>query len=449
VLTHAPTPKNPSIERRPTTYGGLVDAACLAVKEAVLLPRTGTITVDEAWPELLGYQRFVRTCGIHLRLLTRFQLDVTPEQRRLIDQLIAVPLREAGPSSWMRAAQTLGAAHDLFTTHLDPQQQPRTAEIEDLLTPSSVLVPMHTITSLLLDAVDAGTHLVDATVEAQRALSPRPVAYPQLRALRNWTRGVRPYAKAAHLDVSALVAGDGHSAISRLEPAPLVQVSPLAGSEFDSTLDALRILRQLTIAQAKGKLAASPTSLRDLAVLGAAASSPTLSWLPDPRTNLERLQRAQARDLLETSHAAWNRAAADLTESILGLTRAPREYATAIAKIGDPEGLAPSVRVACISALPRLGQDAAGAIGELASRNALVERRREPGHLSMVWRPLTPAAAEELANRFRTAASHSETTALTLRRGLATPTAVQRSAIEPLDRPAPRHELELSRTVRR
>jgi hypothetical protein len=258
---------------------------------------------------------------------------------------------------------------------------------------------------------------------------------------------VRPYAKAAHLDVSALAGGDQRSAISRLEPASVLQVGRPAGSDFDSSLDALRMLRQLTFAQARGTVNASPMSLRDLAYLGAAVSRPEVSWLRDPLTNLERLQRAQAQDLLETSQTAWNRAAADLTESILGLTRAPHEYATAIAKIGDIESLAPSVRAACISVLPRLGTDAADAIGNLAARNALVEKRREPGLLPMVWRPLTPSAADELASRFRTAAANSETAALTLRRSYATPTPVQRRPSEPIVRPAPRREAELSRKV--
>ena len=216
---------------------------------------------------------------------------MTPEQRHLIDRLTALPLRDAGPSAWMRAAQILGAAHDLLATHLDANHLPRTPEIQDLVTPTAVLAPAHSISALLLDAVNAGTHLVDTTIEAQRTLSPRPVSYSQLKALRHWTARVRPYVKAAHLDLSAL-AGDHSSAISNLEPAPALQLGQPEGSVFDSTLDALRVLRQLTFAQANGTIAASPMSLRDLATLGAAASRPNVSWLPEAQTNLDRLKRA-------------------------------------------------------------------------------------------------------------------------------------------------------------
>lgn len=447
MLVHALTPPSPSIQRPPTTYGGLIEAASLAVKEAILLPRTRPITPERAWAELLGYQRFVRTCGIHLGLLTRFQVGVTTEQRHVVNRLMAVPLRDTRPSSWTRAAHTLGAAHDLFATHLDANQLPRTAEIEDLLTPAAVLIPAHGITGLLVDAVNAGTHLVDTAVASQRNLAPRLIPRGELQAFRAWTNSARPYVKAAHWDASELVGVGDQSAIARLEPAPILTAGPVATSDFDSTLDALRVLRQLTFAQARGSSPASPMSLRDLAGLGAAVSEPEVSWLPEPRTNLERLDRAQALDILETSHASWSQAAEDLTESILGLTRAPAEYAAALAKFGDVQGLTPMVRIACLSALPRLGNDAADAIGRLASHNALVDKQLEAGRLPLRWRPITPATADELACRFRTAAAHSETAALTLRRTLAAP--AEPKAIEPSARPAPRRELELSRSVRR
>jgi len=455
VLVHAQTPPNQSpvhaVHHSPATYGELVDATCQAVRAAILLPQERPLAVAPARAELFGYQRFLRTCGVHLRLLGRFQQNLTGNQRHIIGRLTSLPtpdsepIRDSEPSAWLRAAQSLGAAHDLLATHLDPAQLPRTAEAADLLTPSVVLAPTRDVLALLLEAVNAGPDLVRSGTESQKSLLPRPIPYPLLRGLRDASTSLRPFVMTAHTDASRLVSEGGTSALAGMAPAPIA--NPGVRTSFASELDALRTLRQLTFDQAHGQVTASPRSLRDLALLGAAVTSRNLSWLPEPRTGLERLARAQAHDVLEGAHASWTSAAEDLNQTVLGTTRAPAVYGDAIDRVRVPETHSPNLRLALLSALPRLGRDAAGAVDRLQAQNALVAKTQQPGLLTTVWRPIPPADARDLANRFHTAATSSEVAAATLRRVLTPPTPGRAAALP--TPPVPRREVALSRSAQR
>jgi len=446
VLVHAPTPPE-ALHQSPATYGDLVAATCQAVRTAILLPQQEPLAVAPAHAELFGYQRFLRTCGVHLRLLGRFQREQTPNQRHIIGRLTSLPTGDTAPSAWLRAAQSLGAAHDLVATHLDAGQLPRTAEAEDLLTHSVVLAPTRDLLALLLEAVNAGPDLVKSATESQKTLQPRPIPYPLLRGLREASTSLRPFVMTAHTDASRLAPEGGGSALAGMQAAPIANPNPGVRTAFPSQLEALRALRQLTFDQAHGQVTASPRSLRDLALLGAAVTTPNLAWLPEPRTNLDRLARAQAHDVLEAAHASWTSAAHDLTQTVLGTTRAPAVYGDAIDRLRDPDKHSPNLRLAFLSALPRLGRDAADALDRLQSQNALVAKTRQPLLLATVWRPIPPADARDLAHRFTQAATSSEVAAATLRRILTPPTP-GRAAPLPTP-PAPRRELAPSRSAHR
>jgi len=446
VLVHALTPQEQPLHP-PATYGELFDATCRAVTTAILLPSQQPLPVAPAHAELLGYQRFLRTCGLHLRLLGRFQHQLTANQRHIIGRLTALPIEDSAPSAWLSAAQTLGAAHDLIATHLDSTQRPRTAEAADLLTRSVVLAPTRDVTALLLDAVNAGPDLVSSAMDAQHSQLPRPIPYSLLRGLRDLSTSLRPHVMTAHTDTSDLAPEGSTSALLGLEPAPLTTTPTRTRPAFTTHIDALRTLRQLTFDQARGQVPASPMSLRDLAQLGAAVTSPNLSWLPKPKTGLERLAEAQTKDLLEAAHASWTAASEDLTTTVLGTTRAPRVYGDAIACVRDIENHPPRVRLALLSALPRLGRDAAGAVDRLHSQNALVAKGHQPCLLTTAWRPISPADARDLSRRFNNAATTSEAAAATVRR-IVSPSLAAGTSARPTP-PAPRREVTRTRSVTR
>ncbi|WP_180936070.1 hypothetical protein [Nocardioides ungokensis] len=442
-------PETEPIRPAQATYGDLFEDACDAARNAILLPHRRQLGPDEAHAELVGYQQFLRTSGFHLGLLARFHHEQTGEQRHLVNRLTGISSQDCPPSNWLRAAQALGAGHDLLATHLDSSQQPKTPEAEDVVTPSAAHAPARALTELVMDAVSAGEDLAAAAARSQRDLQPRPIPPSQLSELRRWAASLLPFAKAATLDVSRTDRGEADRTLSSLAPAPLMRVG--SGSRaFDSQLEALRVLSQLTFGQARGQVPASPTSLRDLALLGVSVTNPDFSWLPEPSTVLARLDRAQARDHVEAAHESWFRAAQDLTQTIVGTTRAPGLYGHAIEHLRSSEQRGLGIRVALFAALPRLGTDAAAAISGLQSQNGLVARAREPGHLSLAWRPISPAHAGELAARFRDAGTSSEVAARTVRRILSAQSSSDRQPNPaPVPSPSTRRDLALSRSAQR
>jgi hypothetical protein len=448
VLVNTLAPKTQSASQRPVTYGDLFDAACQAVRTAVLLPQRQQLTPDSAHDEILGYQRFLRMCGAHLQLLSRFQQEVTPEHRHLMARLADVPDHGGGPSNWLRASQLLGAAHDLLATHLDHKLVPRTVEAEEALGASSVIAPTSALTALVLDAINAAPHLIQAAGDAQKGKHLQPIPYPWLAGLRGRTNSLRPFAKAVHLDASRLAPEGESSPMTILQAAPIVASWPPDRSTLDSPVAAMRLLRQLTMDQAHGRVDASPMSLRDLAQLGTTITKPDLACLPAPTTSLQRLERAHALDALESAQTSWAAAAEGLTEVVLGLTRAPHLYGDAIGRVAQTEDLRPSVRLALLAALPRLGQDAALTIETLHSKNALVSRQRDGARLAMVWRPISHRQADALASRFHNAAVTSRQAATTVRRVTARPESTARRASTSTP-PTVRREVDPLREVSR
>ena len=453
MLAHALMPEDPAATPRPVTYGELLAAAQTAVQAARDLASGPPLDPETVRAEFLGYRRLLGVCGIHLGLLSQHQSGATAEQRQLITRLTTVhttlqtttPGLAPATGAWAAAAPRLGAAHDLLATHLDATYRPRTAEAEELLTPTAVLPPIRDITGLVVEALDASDDLLRLSATSRRTTARGwCLTRNELRAVREKPETLMPYAKAALLDANHALTlagsnpagaqrGTGGSPLAGLESAVVLPHGPASGLPFESTLQALRILRHLTYRQAHGLEEASPASLRDLALLGASLTDPELMWLPPPATPLQRLDRAQARDVCAAAQTAWTTAADDLARSIIGTTRAPRLYADTIHHLQRTDPSTPSLRLALLAALPRLGQDAAAVVGQLHRSNALVAKQREPGHLRLVWRPITPAAAEQLTEKFREAALAADGATAVVRRlttpsprpGLSVPTPVR------------------------
>src|SRR5207244_4161694 len=105
---------------------------------------------------------------------------------------------------------------------------------------------------------------------------------------------------------------------------------------------------------------------------------------------------AHLRDQLVPAHEAWTTAPEGLATSIQGITKAPASLAAAFRAIGQHLH-DPVVAAALVEALPQLGRNASATLTRLGSEGALVSAGREPGALSIAWRPITPGQTRRLA----------------------------------------------------
>ena len=413
MLVHAPMPETLAVQRPPATYGELLDSTHHALRSAIDLPNARLPEPETVRAECHGLRRFLHTCGIHLRLLAGLQDGVTAEQLQLVRRLTNMRHTAAGPSVWLDASQPLGAAHDLLATHLDIGYRPRSAEAEDMLTSAAALTAFREVTGMVIAAAQAVPDLLQLAHESQRRADRMPITDTDRKVIREKAPILMTLGKASLFDTAGAPTS---SPLDDLQPAVPVTQNNAAGREFDSPHGTLRILRQLTYAQAHGEVDASPTSVRDLALLGADLTHPDLPWLPPATTAMERLDRAQAQDIFDNAHHAWTTAAQQLPPSIAGTTRAPRQYADALEHLKQAEPGNTAVRLALLSALPRLGADAASVVDSLHSRSALVEKRREPGELRLVWRPISAENAHQLSENIRAAATATANAAVVAHR---------------------------------
>ena len=136
--------------------------------------------------------------------------------------------------------------------------------------------------------------------------------------------------------------------------------------------------------------------------------------------------------------------------TIQGTTKAPQAYEEAVGRLLDEAtSLSPAVHLAIAAALPRLGRDAGRTIRRLHAINALVSPQRDGCALRVHWRPITPAHAAELVDRFETAAAATVPAAVTLRQLISGPDPRHGTAPTAYPVPAARSELLPARGVRR
>jgi len=423
VLQPARAPETGPASSLPATYGELIDTAELHVATATAPATTAAIDLRAVHAQLLGYQRFLRAAGDLLALLTHLNGRRPPGLCRLADLLTAVPRRDTTATAWTRAATTLGAAHDLLATHLGPDREIRSPDALAITSDTGTALALRQVGLLLLNGATATDRLTYTARTAQVRCPEKPIPQGLSHALTVTNRTILLHAKAALWDLDQELAAPPSSNLAQIRAA--VTRLPLAATTdgFESSLAALRALRELSFRQARGRSPASPASVRDLTLLAAALTHPDLDWLPAPATGLERLRHAHASDQLAAAHAAWHLAGQDLTDTIRGTTKAPRTYEAAIGRLlDDAASLSPPVRLAVTTALPRLGHDAGRTIGRLHALNALVN----PGPVGiagprLVWRPLEHLRAQELIDRFTAAADATAPAAVSLRQLITNP----------------------------
>lgn len=414
------------------TYGELMDRAERAAHAAIALAREGHLGLEAGHVELLDYERFLRTCGAHLGLLSELAADRPSGVDRLARLLCGLPTFDAGDSAsdrpWRSAAAALGVAHDLVATHLGPERQLRSPDIADIIGRRDTLGTSRPLMGLLLEAADANDGLLGALRKQRRRHGHLPMSTTRFRQLIDINEALLLHTKAALWDLDASTSISMDQPLAHLE---LVTRTPGAGvPPIHSPLRALQEIRRVSFAQSRGEAPASPASLRDLALLGALFCRPLDLELPARTTPLERLERAHLADLLQTAHAAWTEAATALGHTIRGVTKAPGSYGQAIAYLlGNEHSTA--VRLAIVVALPRLAQEASHTIDRLKDDRALATPRREPGKVRVTWEPAPRTEFTLLRERFRMAAKSSADAAAALRRLTDAASPSQRASREP------------------
>lgn len=399
-MKHALVPATWATSDSPTTYGVLLTAA--RERAALAITRTPRLgDPDLVAVELTGYERFLRVAGIHLALLEDLSGVTTKGLQQLRRDLRCIKLREVAPGMWLDAAKALGAAHDLVSTHATVAG-PRTAEAMDLVVGPASLSSCRDVVLLI----------EDARLGCQTTVNRFRWPHTQIGRSANLSREVaRTKRLNSRIDITTKATLWELDKRLREHRGPKldelqIAVAPSSlykrSSHLERQLAAIRLLRQLTFLQSQGRIAASPASLRDLAALGAHMTNPSLP-LPEPRTALDRVRVAHARDRMDTAHAAWNAAGEDLTESIRGLSKAPVSFQTTIQSVvADHEPPLP-LRIAVTAALPHLGKDAVETVTAMTSTGALLTQQPVFAQPRKQWRHIQHDEGALLAGRFREA----------------------------------------------
>lgn len=336
-----------------------------------------------------------------------------PALPELLSRLTGFPTEATGDTAWSRAADRLAIAHDLLATHFVGLGEP--------FSPHSHIVDQQTARAASVRLLE---HLAHA-VEGYPAILANAAQYPHTSPnsgtveLKSSLRGQGP--RIVEL-VSRLVTeatpterSADLQALDSLSPAtPHAAVVPGAWVGFETSMDALATLRLVCFRQAAGLERTSTGSLHDLAQLGVHTTRQTAALLRDKATPLARVRRAVAQDALETAEAGWRNVADELGRNVRSLDRAPHVYADAVHTIVATVDRDPHLLNAVLTALPRLGHNAAQAVQTLAAERAIVTATRQRPRFEATWRPLSTTEAEQLAHRLTVASTYSQeaTTAL-------------------------------------
>jgi hypothetical protein len=430
---------------RDATYGDLLELANSRLGVAAALPQHRFATPDDAREELLGYLRFVRLAGQHIELLAGLVGGEAEDVRIFGRHLATGAQRDAGASTWNSAATVIGAAHDLLTSHLDPALSARTPDAQALLTQPRLLAAASQTIQMLATAASARTRLTRLLSVVERGPSGDGHRSDDLMmAARRTGRHVHIHGRAAMWDLHRLGIDETSPALEPLTFPVVVPAAPSPG--FESALNALRTLRQLSYDQARGRAPASPASLRDLARLGEVANAPDADWLPPAESGLARVQRANIIDGVATAHEAWSLAGRNLTTVIQGITQAPATYAESVRWLQEEVQRQPATSRAVISALPALAGEASRTVLRLAGTGSLVTRQRVPMQLHGAWARIPFEEVQALIGSFDNAGNASRVVADGVRQLTGAPDDRGRAPAVPGRRPPERHiERSISR----
>ena len=183
-----PAPTTPS----PTevTYGELVASSQAWIDLASRRDCGPYPDPDSAHQAVDGYQRLLATAGRHLRIFVEpgfpHPLARTPSDDAVIElehRWSRLYLPSATDTDWSRAADQLGAAHDLLCTHIGAYGQALSPDADELLAPEVKRAASHRMLEQLAPAVTACGRVLDNARAAHRRSHPGPTK-AQISALR-------------------------------------------------------------------------------------------------------------------------------------------------------------------------------------------------------------------------------------------------------------------------
>ena len=423
MLQHAlltPNPVRLSASRAgQATYADLFHLAVAAVERASA-SRPGSLSGIAL--EMRGVETFLLATARHLQQIVPLA-PPSPAANKLLTVLLRqrpIPVRTG---AWAEAANAVAITGELLATHHTDRTAPVTPEMSELYRTRSQGLALGKVFALLLAGCDGGRELTrHATLilqqqEGTAANRPERTAHlTRINDLERLVGAVVHHTQAGLWQVEHSVTDSGE--LDLLTPAAPHLSARGEPRPFDDSLSAVQVVRRIVYRQAQRLEPASPGSLNDLAQLAAAATDPGAEWIQTRNrlcaNGLERVQLAHFRDQLASAHQAWTAAPDALTTSIKGLTKAPASLAAAFQEIHDHLD-DPHVAAALVAALPQLGNHASATLTKLGSEGSLVSAGREPGTLSIAWRPITPGQTRRLAAGYTAAGRASVAPAATYR----------------------------------
>jgi hypothetical protein len=409
--TNPASPKSVSVAavaRRsaPATYASLMSATRDTVAQAARVTPTGRPDTRVEQLDVLAYVRFLRYAGVHLDLLHGLSDTHLAGLPALAKRLISLPTPSPNSTHvgegtdgadgthstevvpWVRATQLLGAATDLLGTHVGPDHQLLTTDLLDVVAAPGTVGASRQLLELLVDATAANQARLAAAARTTRGLFEGQVPNRQLRRAANLSAAAELRAKAALWELNDSGRADLDSQLVGLTVGRSGRPDP----HVTSTLQALRTLRTVSLAQRRGQTPVSVTSLRELIQLGLKLTDPTTIELPAEAGSLDRVNHAHRLDQLQAAHDAWQNAEATIAGRYHDIALAARPYGNAIRHLLGTD-LSPAVRAALMAALPGITEDSVRGLHATQAKIGIAAKRRELPHLALRWRPATPLDA--------------------------------------------------------
>jgi hypothetical protein len=399
------------------TYGSLLTAATENAALASTADSGPFLTPEQALDTMADYERFLSSAGRHLILLLDCRSGPHDPSQAMIRQIATdlAGLRDSrrGTSAWANAADQLRCAHDLLAGHVGSRGESRSPDAHLLAKPRAMEAAVVRILDLSATPIDCFEKLRTESRIVQVSTDPPPNAGAMeplgqvVGRVRHLMAGVPRPTETAPL-----------RAIDALTPARTQFGAESEPADLGTGLQAFQLLRQLAFGQANGRVPANAHTVQELCALGAVTCRAAEDLLPEPSTDLRRLDHAMAIDHLRRASTLWRAAGGRLYPRVQGLTRAPHVYHDAVHAVLDETQENRTATRTVLACLPGLAAQAATTINTLRARNELVTCQQPARSSSPSWLPIDPATGQRLTDSLIAAGRATLTANTALRRQL-------------------------------